>query len=357
LDREDTGLATLRHWRDPLLQALATAADALCLSGRRVLVAASAGLDSTVLAHLLARHAESLGIEVCLGHVHHGLRDAEADADAGFVEALAGQLGVPFGSRHIDARAGQGNGSSRDRLTLQESARDLRRVALGEIASQLSCDTIATAHHANDQAETVLMRLLRGTGPDGLAGIPASSPHDRVVRPLLQVPRAALEHFAEQHEITWREDSSNASDQYLRNRIRRHWLPALTEEFNPKLLRALGDLAEAQRRDGEWIEEQVASEARARFSMEGSWLQIDTRDWERLPEALARRLAREALVRCGAGRHVTRRHLERMLSFLRSGRARSAIELPGNLLLRCENGAFRLGPGSLGAKSDPPGAC
>jgi hypothetical protein len=143
----------------------------------------------------------------------------------------------------------------------------------------------------------------------------------------------------------------------LRNRIRRHWLPALTEEFNPKLLRALGDLAEAQRRDGEWIEEQVAGEARARFSMEGSWLRIDTRNWERLPEALARRLAREALVRCGSGRHVTRRHLERMLSFLRSGRSGSAIELPGELLLCRENGMFRLGPGSPAAKSGPPGAC
>jgi tRNA(Ile)-lysidine synthase len=225
-----------------------------------------------------------------------------------------------------------------------------------EIETELDCSVRATAHHADDQAETLLMRLLRGTGPDGLAGIaPRSS--DGVVRPLLFVPRAEIERFAGDQEIAWREDSSNASDHYQRNRIRHHWLPALTEEFNPKLLRALGDLAEAQRRDAEWIEEHVAVEARARFSVEGSWLRIDTREWKALPEALARRLAREAMLRCGAGRHVTRRHLERLLAFLVDGRSGSSIELPGDLRLRCEGGSFRLGPTSPDVNSRSPGAC
>lgn len=348
---EDKGPAVAGHSR--LARALFDAAATLPLSGKRVVVAASAGLDSTVLAHLLAECQRELRIEVCLGHVHHGLRASEADDDQRFVAALAAELKAPFAHRRVDTRSAQHSDSSRDRRTLQETARELRRDALYEIAIELDCDVIATAHHADDQAETLLMRLLRGTGPDGLAGILPCSPDGRLIRPLLCVSREEIEAHAEARGIVWREDSSNASDRYQRNRIRRHWLPALTEEFNPKLLRALGDLAEAQQRDAEWINDLVAQEARARLSKKGAWLRIDTRDWERLPEALTRRLVRSALVRCGAGRHVSRRHLERMLAFLREGRLGTAIELPNSLQLRRDAEGFLLGPGD----SRPQGAC
>jgi tRNA(Ile)-lysidine synthase len=237
--------------------------------------------------------------------------------------------------------------SSRDRPTVQEAARELRYRALQAIATELGCDHIATAHNADDQAETVLLRLFRGTGPDGLAGIPERSPDGRIVRPMLRVERSEIEAFARDRGLAWREDSSNASDAYARNRLRRHWLPGLVRDFNPRLLRAIGGLADAQQKDADWIASLVEREAVARFSAEGDWLHIDEKDWESLPEALSLRLARSALERCGGARHTTRVHLKRMVAFLCNGRPRSFIELPGGLQLSragSPDAGFRLGP-------------
>lgn len=329
------------------MRELARAAARLELTRERVLVACSGGLDSTVLAHALCQVPRHLRIEVALGHVHHGLRGADADADAEAVAELARKLDVPLALRRVDPRARRAGRSSRSRPTLQEAARELRYAALREMAAELGASRIATAHHADDQAETVLLRLLRGTGPDGLAGIPERSPDGVLVRPLLRIPRAEIQKYAEARGLSWREDASNASPRYARNRLRNHWLPGLAADFNPRLLRVVADLAEAQRRDSEWIATLVTREADARFSREGAWLRIDATGWPLLPESLARRLAREALARCGAGRHASRAHLERMRHFLGRVGGGTALELPGGLRLVRRGRAYRLGPFSV----------
>lgn len=336
----------LQHRGNPgsVTRELEAALERLGLAGRHLLVAASGGLDSTVLAHALCARRAAHGLRVSLGHVHHGLRGAEADADERSVAELARRLEAPFASRRVDPEALRTGRSSRDRPTLQEAARELRYRALGQIAEALGADGIATAHHADDQAETLLLRLLRGTGPDGLAGIPERSPDGRILRPLLFVPRDEIRAYAAREGLSWREDASNASDRYARNRLRRDWLPGLAREFNPRLLRAIGDLAEAQARDSEWIAERVETEASRRFSVEGTWLRIDAKDFLALPEALTRRVLREALTRCGAGRHTSRVHLDRMRYFLCNARPASRIELPGGLLLVRDAQGFRIGP-------------
>jgi tRNA(Ile)-lysidine synthase len=300
-----------------------------------LLVACSGGIDSCVLLDVL----QELGWNLSIGHVNHGLRGDDSEADEAFVRSLGESRGIRVGVERVAPGALRSGGSSRERPTVQEAARRLRYAALERLADAAGAAWIATAHTADDQAETVLMRLLRGSGPDGLSGIPPRT--GRVVRPLLGVSRRRVEAWAAQRRLAWREDASNASPAYTRNRVR-VLIRQLEEEFNPNLSRSLGDLAEAQRVERAWLEALVEREAESRISNFGGVWVIEGKDWEALPDALARRLAREVLRRAGAGREVTRVHLERMVGFLRRGRAQTAIELPGGLELAREGGAFQV---------------
>jgi len=337
-----------------LIPAVSRALMRLGVREQRVLVAVSGGVDSVTLLHALHELAQAERLKLLIGHVNHGLRGEAAEADQGFVERLGAELGWPVEVARVAPREARRGGPSRDRPTLQEASRSLRYAALRELAERHDADRIATAHQADDQAETVLLRLLRGSGPDGLGGIRERSRDGRVVRPLLAVSRAQIERFARERCLSWREDASNRSLAYARNRLRQRWLPGLAREFNPRLLRAIANLAEAQRRDTEWIEARIEQETALRFAWRGDWLLIDAKDWAALPEALSRRLARAALERCGAGRLASRVHLERMLAFGSAARPGKRLELPGGLRLeRCREG-FRLGPAR---RTGPRPAC
>ena len=261
------------------------------------------------------------------------------------MRSLGAALGVPVLVRRVAPRRLREGGPSRSRPTLQEAARRLRYDALPEMAAAAGAERIATAHTLDDQAETVLLRLLRGSGPAGLGGIPERSPDGRIVRPLLAVSRAEIERFARARGLLWREDASNRDPAYARARLRRDWLRGIGEAFNPRWLRAIGDLAEAQRRESDWIEPLVTQAAEARLARDGEGWTLACTGWDALPVALARRLARRALHEAGAGRDVTRRHLERMLAFLAQGRTGAKLELPGGLILERERGRIRLRPG------------
>ena len=310
-------------------------------------MACSGGVDSVVLAHALAARAPRLELTISLAHVNHGLRRAQSDDDEAFVAALARDLGVRFESHRVDPRARlTAASSSRLRPTLQEAARRLRADALRELAAKLGAAHVATAHTADDQAETVLMRLLRGSGPEGLGGIAERSPDGVVVRALLRTSRASVLVHARRHAVRWREDPTNRDRHYARARLRHDWMPGLAAAFNPALLRAIGDLAEAQRRESEWTAAWVESEASRRFSAEADGsLRIAAEGWEpaATPDALARRLARVALHRMGASRDVSRMHLDRIVRFWRSGRRGRVLELPGDLALYRDAHGFRLG--------------
>ncbi len=326
--------------------------------GEPLLVAVSGGLDSMVLLAVLAELAPSRGIALAAGHVHHGLRDDDADADAASVRAAAGQLGVPYLERRVDPRAERATaGSSRRRATLQEAARWLRYRALAAMAAEVGARRVATAHHRDDQVETLLLRLLRGTSPQGLAGMRersawpargarAERPALETLRPLLAVSRAEIREFARARGVSWREDPSNRDPHYTRNRLRHEWLPALREAFNPQLDRALADLAHAAAEEQAWLAELESVEVAARFERLGDHaLRLGIQVGEvgkTLPVALARRLARRALEEMGAGREVTARHLERMLAFFDHARPGARLELPGALQLRLDSPDFRL---------------
>ncbi len=188
--------------------------------GDRVLAAVSGGLDSTVLLRTLAE----AGQPVVAAHVDHGLRP-DGPADGAFVAALAGRLGVPVVLLAVDVEAGN----------VQSQARRARYDALAAAAQVHDCAVVATGHTATDQAETVLAALARGAGLRGLAGMPPSRPLGpavRLVRPLLAVSRAEVHAEAEARGWGWREDASNQSEVYRRNRLRHNVMPSLREEMD-----------------------------------------------------------------------------------------------------------------------------
>lgn len=326
-----------------MLRTLEAAARRLGLPGRSVLVAVSGGVDSTVLLDGLACLSGRLDLELAVGHVNHGLRGEASDADEALVRDRAEALGLPFEVSAVTPARLREGASSRERPSWQEACRRLRYDALEAQARRLGCDVVATAHTADDQAETVLLRLLRGAAGDGLAGIPERSPDGRIVRPLLDTSRVEIEAHARSRGLAWREDPSNASPRYARSRLRTRWLPGLAREFNPALLRALARTAEAQRRDAEWMETLVDEAARERFHVDEGAIWIEAGGWVDLPEALARRLARKALHLAGHARDVSNIHLLRVVEFLRSAVPGREIELPGRLVLARERRRFRLG--------------
>lgn len=325
-----------------LLKTLEDSIVELGLRGQALAVAVSGGLDSVTLLVGLQRLASKLDLALYAAHVNHGLRGEESEADESFVRELTGDLGVPLAVRIIDPKGLRDGQSGRQRMSLQETARHLRYSALLEMGEELGAPRVATAHHLDDQAETVLMRILRGTGPDGLCGIPAIGHEGRVVRPLLKVSRAEILDFAHKNKLSWRDDSSNENPAYRRNALRSLWMPRLAEEFNPKLLYALSNLATAQRRDSDWILQLVDEEAVKRFRKLTDGLEVQRDGWSELPDALVLRLARAAFEEMGLGREVTGKHLERVMAFWRQGINGTRIELPGKLVLHCERERFWL---------------
>ena len=191
---------------------------------KRLLLAVSGGLDSVCLAHYFIENRESLGIEwLGIAHVHHGLREMTADRDAAFVETFAKSHGVPFFLRKLDGEALKSTEGS-----LEENARNARYKALADIAHDSL--VIVTAHHAGDQAETMYMRLRRGTTLAGLRGIQEVR-SNFIFRPFLNVTRAELLAYARENKLEWCEDESNSDLNFARNKVRHKMLPKLEQEY------------------------------------------------------------------------------------------------------------------------------
>jgi len=227
--------------------------------GDRVCAAVSGGADSVAL--LLLLHAanallrNALGVGLSAVHVHHGLRGEEADADLEFVRELCLRLEVPLHVHHasVPERVARSREAGEPETT-EEAARGLRYECFAKLIAEGHADSVFTAHTLDDQAETVLMKLLRGAWTEGLSGIypmvqvPNAGRPGKIVRPLLAVRRAELEEFLRAQGQLWRTDSSNADEAFTRNRVRHHLLPVL-REYNPAIGQALANLAELARDD------------------------------------------------------------------------------------------------------------
>jgi tRNA(Ile)-lysidine synthase len=222
-------------------------------AGMRVALAVSGGADSVALLRVMVRCAPDIGVMLSVVHVHHGIRGQAADEDAAFVEALAGRFALPFYLHKVDTPAY----AAKHRETLEEAARNQRYAVFGELMEQGLSDAVLTAHTLDDQAETVLMKLLRGAWTEGLSGIHPvlSFPRGKILRPLLGAQRAEIEAWLRELGQSWREDETNADIAFTRNRVRHELLPELNT-YNPQIAKTLAQLAELARdEDAYWRQE------------------------------------------------------------------------------------------------------
>jgi tRNA(Ile)-lysidine synthase len=359
----------------------------------RLAVGVSGGADSVALLRALHGRAGELGLVLCVAHLHHGLRGAEADGDLEFVRALADKLGLQFLTRRVDVAAEAARLAGKPAETIEEAARRLRygwfwelmgagaqgsqgmpqglklRNSLsahsgtaeavpfqdGGIGEGRVVDAVATAHTLDDQAETVIAKVLRGAWTQGIAGIhpvvecAEGGAHGRIVRPLLGTRRAEVEAYLNALGQDWREDSSNRHMTFTRNRIR-HELVPLLEGWNPKLKEHLAQMAELARDEESWWEGEVARAVSdlilagrpvrggGRAAAEG--LALDLSKLVGLETALQRRVVRHAVERLGAG--VDFAGTEKLRELALTGRAGQKCELAGGLRAERSHRELRL---------------
>lgn len=263
--------------------------------GDLVLVGVSGGPDSLALLHVLCSLREELDIGLHVAHLNHRLRP-EAGDDAAFVASVAAGLGLPFTVAEADV-AGL---ARRRRISLEEAGREARYEFFGRLREETGARRLALGHNRDDLAETVLMRVLRGTGPWGLAGIPPVR-DGWIVRPLLDVPRAAVEAYCRAAGLEPRRDVTNVDPAAFRNRVRHRILPYLAREANPRVAESLARLADVVREDEEWLAGLVAERFAALARKEDGAITFPLDEFASLPRGLQRRLLRQAFAALGGG--------------------------------------------------------
>ncbi|MGN1004374.1 MAG: tRNA lysidine(34) synthetase TilS [Oscillospiraceae bacterium] len=313
-------------------------------AGTLILCAVSGGADSMCLLHLLETLAPERGFSLHAAHFNHKLRGTESDRDEEFVRAWCAGRGIPLtvGSGDVQAetvRTGRG---------VEETARALRYAFLERTAEELGAARIATAHTADDNAETLLFHLVRGSGLQGLTGIPPR--RGKVVRPLLTCTRTEVVEYCTAHNVAWVEDSTNADETFTRNFLRRRVMPLL-EQINPRTAEHLSAAAERLRADNDYLNAQAARAA-AQGRMTSGGLVIEAELLAQLPDPVALRAVRQLLEQAGGGKNCTAAHLDALLRLCRSDDPSGRADLPG-LTARREYGTLVL-EGAEEPVSPPP---
>ena len=307
--------------------------------GNRVLVGVSGGPDSLALLSALVALRQGYRLTLRTAYVDHGLRPAAARREARLVSKVAAALGVPVSvlARRVARKRAE---------SLEAAARKVRYDALAQLACRHRCQAIALGHTADDQAETVLMWILRGAGTSGLAGIPPvreiqrdpskgarwgnglKEPRLRIIRPLIHCSRAEVLEYLKAQGIRPLLDRSNLSRRFVRNRIRRDLLSTLEREYNPQVRRHLCDLADLLREDLEWMKKEARSQFRRVACIGKSSVRLDRSQMRKLHPALRRSVLRLATERLqGNGHGFGLRNWE-MLDRLLLEKGRGALDLP-----------------------------
>jgi tRNA(Ile)-lysidine synthase len=304
----------------------------LLRAGERVGVAVSGGADSVLLVHFMEQFSRDMGLHVVVVHFNHQLRGADSVADEQFVRERAESLGLEF----IGGEAAVAKVARERHRNLEATARDLRYRFFFSLVNQGRVDKVLTAHTANDQAETVLLRLLRGSGTKGLGGIyPVLE--GKVARPFLKLTRAEIDSELSRRKLDIRVDTSNRDTRFLRNKVRAELLPLLEREYNPAIVSLLSELADRARDDDAYLERQAWERAHAWRIREGRNEKIPVSAFAQFPPSTGRRVLRQMIAAASGNlRGVTHGHVEALRRFAVEGQSGRRLVLPQGLVARKE---------------------
>jgi tRNA(Ile)-lysidine synthase len=293
--------------------------------GQRVGVAVSGGADSVCLLHVLMEMAPRWALKLSVLHLDHRLRGDESRQDAEFVRDMAARLGLTISIREVDVR--QVCSESGDNL--EQAARRVRREFFLGFVNEGLVDRVALGHTRSDQAETVLFRLLRGSGTTGVSGVLPVTP-EGFVRPLINVDRAEVERFLQERDIAWREDSTNRDPAFARNRIRHELLPALTRDWNPALPGTLARMAVLAQDDEAYWKKEIDRLVQAHLIRKPPAVVVDVEVLVGLDRAVARRLVRKAIESArGDLRRIDFAHVEQVLALAEEREGHGRLQFPG----------------------------
>ncbi|KAF0185807.1 MAG: tRNA(Ile)-lysidine synthase [Nitrospirae bacterium] len=292
-------------------------------AGEHVLVGLSGGADSVCLLTVLDRLKPEMNLRITAAYLDHGLRPEETPQETDFCRDLCGAFDIAFHVQKLNVRAH----AKAEKLSTQESARELRYRALQDIAALVGAHRIAIGHHADDQAETILMRLFRGTGPSGMAGI--RPVRKNIIRPLIDIERKHIEAFLDAEGIAFMVDSSNLRDDYMRNKLRHHIMPAI-KKLNCDVIKTMSRTAEICRDEERYFEVQVTKTLMKLITRKtDTAIELFLSPLEAMDKVILRRVLRRALDETRGLREIGLVHIEEIMRLIRSGAAGDRSYLPG----------------------------
>jgi tRNA(Ile)-lysidine synthase len=298
--------------------------------GDSVLVAVSGGPDSVALVHVLHTLAGEYAFRPAIAHLNHCLRGPESDRDAEFVKVIARQLGVPIYAERKEVLAFQRSCG----LSLEEAGRRIRYEFFDAVSTKYGFNKIALGHHSDDNAELVLINLLRGSGPLGLSGI-APVRAGKIVRPLIQLGRLEIINYLTEKKIPYVTDTSNTDPAFMRNKIRHHLIPELQTAYNPRIIETLNRIGEIIGAEDQWLDDTLEPVFKQFVSLKANQkISLTLSDFNQLPKAVKRRVIRKA-IRCVKKdlRRITFLHVEAILHLIEKGRVTGRLNLPDGVLV------------------------
>jgi tRNA(Ile)-lysidine synthase len=304
-----------------------------------VLIGVSGGPDSVALLYILFELAPCFSLRLGVAHLNHCLRQNDSEKDAKFVDSLAATLDLPCYVQKREVRGYQ----RKNRLSLEEASRCVRYEFLDEVASTHQYNKIALGHHADDNAELVLMNLFRGTGTLGLSGIPPKR-NERIIRPLIALSRADILDFLAQNNLKFIFDRSNADTRHLRNRVRHDLIPVLKTAYNPNISETLNRLSSIIRSEEEWIEEMVYPFfEKVVLRAKKNHIELSVPELIGYHKALQRRVIRMALAKSkGDLRRICLANIDSVIDLLVKKSSFGRIDLPAGMRIRRDQDSIHI---------------